>query len=681
MATNFIPLAKLEAGWNDRSDPKNSPGLTIMENATITDRGGVATRPGTELFGLADTTNGKVTSLHTAKTRGGTDIMIRASDTVLEYYNRLTKTWELLKSGFTTGLIFGFQDHNRGKVSGSIDNNKYTYYCNGIEPYSRWRNESWSQTTAELTGGETSIPIVSTLTNTVYYSGTASACTTTTIDITPSDWGTNIWAGFYVEIIDGAQAGKIALIASGTATQITFAAIAGLSGTPQFKIRESKFPATGTILIGATSVAYTAIPTSTTLTVASAPASDSGSAVTLSPQEFPTAPRGNILTSLFTQIFLAGSPRFPSTLFRAKIDDAADFTFSASRIPGEGDTIDIPKAVPAITDVNTFEDKLMIGSESYVEQIEFTQDGNDLPNRLPVAESTLIGPAGRSSKMKDDILFANKSNEITTLGRIATKDTRPLSKDIAWPIDHAIRNYDFNSSRQLTFKNHTLVACKENDNSTSNDIVLVYDNNRGVWVGKWNLPASCFSEYDAKAYMGSANSREVYKLFSNLYTSQEKNGAFIGYPVRCATGWNNYSKDGGHQQQFDTLMLEGYIKLNTKVEFSLYKDFELSPYKSFTWNPNKKSSCILGQSDEDVMGKTSLGDTPLGIELGTIDDDTGAQRFVAYFKVPPIVHQYLRVEWKSDTDNGYIEITNLAGNITEVLPLNENYIINSEESF
>jgi hypothetical protein len=153
MADKFVPLVNIEAGWQDRQFSPNADGFSVMENAILTERGGVAVRPGTELFGVADTTNGPVYSMHTAKLKNGTNIQLRSSDTVLEFYNPLTSAWETLKTGFTTSLVFGFQDHSRGKIAGSIDNNSYTYFCNAVEPYQRWRNEAYDATTAVLAGG------------------------------------------------------------------------------------------------------------------------------------------------------------------------------------------------------------------------------------------------------------------------------------------------------------------------------------------------------------------------------------------------------------------------------------------------------------------------------------------------------------------------------------------------
>jgi hypothetical protein len=679
MADKFVPLVNIEAGWQDRQFSPNADGFSVMENAILTERGGVAVRPGTELFGVADTTNGPVYSMHTAKLKNGTNIQLRSSDTVLEFYNPLTSAWETLKTGFTTSLVFGFQDHSRGKIAGSIDNNSYTYFCNAVEPYQRWRNEAYDATTAVLAGGEAYIPVNTIFTTTVFYSGTASATTTTTLSIASAEWFANQWnTSFYVYITSGAAAGETRVISATTTTQISFSSIGTLAGTPTFEIRMVKFPASGSVIVGGTIVAYTAFTSATRLTVASAPAKASGTSVALVPEEIKSAPRGNILATLFTQMFLSGNKRFPTTLYRAKIDDATDFTFSATRVAGEGDVIDIPDAAPKINDVSVFEDKIIVGSESYVESVVFTQDANDLPNRTPLLRSSLAGPSGRASRIGDDFLFTNKNGDITTFSRLVNKDVRASTQNVAWDIDRAIRNYDLSDSRAFTSKNYTFVATKESEDSLTNDSVLVRDNTRGRWVGKWNLPAQCFTEYNNEVYFGSSASREVYKMMTAT-TVQTKGTDLIGYTFRAATQWINKTSDKSHSEQFDTLKVGGFVKLNTPITFRLYYDFSLTASKEFTWDPQDNPTCILGLTEPQVLGVTYLGSTPLGVE-GSEDifGDFGEVPFLTYIKIDPKAHNYVKLEIETDGENQYVEVTELAANITELPNLNEALISNFE---
>lgn len=695
----FVPLTDLRKGYVARPDPARAEGLSLMENCIISDRDGVAVRPGTELYGAADTSNGKVNSLFTAKLRSGTNVMLRSSDGVLEYYNTVTSSWATLKSGYTDAKVFGFVEgdygvlpasnvlinHPSGANSSSTNLDKVVIFCNGIEPYSTWRAESHGKITEALTGGETAIKVDTTLTDTIYYSGTASSVTTTTITIGSSDWATDIWnTGFVVRITNGAQSGQVRDITDTTATQITFGAISGLSGTPTFEIRALKYPASGTIINGSTGTteAYTAINHESQLTSASVSNAHALNVpIAIVPTEYPVNPRGNILASLFGQVYLAGNAMYPTTMYRSKITDFTDFTFASPRAAGEGDVIPYPECTPAITDITAFEDSLVISGESRIEQTEFSQDASDLPNRTPLLQSSLLGASGRSAQHGNDLLFANKNNEITTLGRIVNNDTNAKRRNIGWPIKYGLRNAVFDSDTRLySYKNYTLLAYKTDSSSSSNDQIAVFDHDRDVWIGVWNLPASSFAEANGNLYMGSSASREVYKMF-DTQTAQDKAAVLTGYKSRFATQWINQTKDTSALQSFNTLKVEGYIKTNTPLTFKIFYDFSRTEDVSWTWDPAVKSTPVLGEVDDEVMGVTQVGVTPLGVELDDSEaGDYGEQRFIVFFKLQERPHNYVKLEVEADGSNKYFEITELATNMRQHDHIKDDYIIDIENA-
>lgn len=655
---SFVDIAE---GWNDRIDPAKAPGFRVMENVMITDRGGIAPRPGTELFGAASSGSDPVVGLHTMKKRDGTNVMIRASGTDLQYYNTLTSAFATLSTAFTSGKDFGFEDHNI-----NTDALDYVYGGNAYEAYFRWVG-AFGKTTSVLVGGETTIPVDSTLLDDVYFSGTASATTTTTLTIAASSWATDLWNNFYIEITSGAASGQIRLITATTATQLTFASIGALAGTPTFKIRRAKYPNTGTVRVNSTEVAYTALQTSTDLPVASAPAAASGSPVSLVLEFLPgnSCPRGNILKTLFQVMFVSGTKDHPSTIYRSKLQNAADFRYSSTRVAGEGDFIDLPEGGGRIYDIETFEDTLIALKESYIESISFTQDANDLPIRKPIVKSPLIGTKGRVARMGDDIMFVSPANEITTLSRVKDRDTRPLSSNLAWPIKRGIRNFVFDSKLRIrTYKNYTFVACKRTSASTGNDLVIVLDNNLQKWIGVWNLPAAAFTDYNSELYFGSSATNEVYKMLTDN-TSTVKGTTVNGYDTRVETNWVNKTTDGMSTQEFDLLEITGYIKQNTPVEFALTYDFKTEPAHTWIFDPATSPNNILENSDYQVLGINPLGVVPLSVTIEPDEGDFGEQRFHVVYRLPPNIHTWVKLSWVTSGSNRYYEFTDIKANFRE----------------
>lgn len=659
---SLVPFVNLLEGLNRRVDGAKAPGFSLMRNVILSDRGGVSIRPGSELFGASGSLN-PITSGHTSIKRDGTNVMLRAYSTFLEYYNNDTASWAVLKSGFTADQTFGFADHNI-----NTDQTDYVYFCNAVEPYQRW-TLAYDKTTSALAGGETTIPIQSTLQPEVYFSGTASSVSTTTIVMPAGTWATDIWnTGFYVRITSGAQSGQIRDITATTATQITFDTITGLAGTPTFEIRKLKFSSvTPTMVYGSGStVAVTGITSDTGLTVASAPALAINSPIAEAAQELMTnsCPRGNILKVLFQQMYVAGVKKAPSTVFRSRINDAANFTFSSPRNAGEGDVIEFPSDGP-IYDIEVYENQLAIFTESTVHQLTFTQDENDLAQKQPLVKSPYIGTKGRVNRMMNDIAFVNPSNEVTTLSRVPFRDVRPLPSNIAWPIKTAMRRYGTDKARIRNYRNYMVVSLKETTASDSNDIVIVYDNVYERWIGEWDIPAADFTTFNNDLYYFSSASNETYKMLTTR-TAQVKGTTVIGYDAEVETNWVNRTQATISNQFFTMLTIRGWITLNTPITFSLSYDFSVEPTHTWVFDPATASGdIILGDTAENVMGVTELGVTPLGVEIGEETSEFGERPFYICYNVPQTIHSWVKLSWSTSNPDAYFDICDLQANFTE----------------
>lgn len=110
---------------------------TNGQNTTINDGDRISSRNlGYELFPTTATyatTTGGIKSMHTFRKRDGENILMRSYGTVLEYYDENTDTWEIIKSGLTSGQKFGFADYNI-----NTDLRSYVYYGNAKDNFARW---------------------------------------------------------------------------------------------------------------------------------------------------------------------------------------------------------------------------------------------------------------------------------------------------------------------------------------------------------------------------------------------------------------------------------------------------------------------------------------------------------------------------------------------------------------
>jgi hypothetical protein len=192
-----------------------------MTNVYITDRGGIAPRPGTRMLGpeLASSSPGKGFYVF-KKSYGDVEIPMRAYDDELEAYHEASNSWFRIMNGFTPNQEFGFA-YNFVVT----ENEDYVYFCNQYQPYMRWNGQiGVIQTT--LAGGETTVTVDTVLRPDIFSSRTASGTPTlTTVQQTGETWGTNQWRNMWVYFTSGLRSGQVRKIASNTADTLTFATL------------------------------------------------------------------------------------------------------------------------------------------------------------------------------------------------------------------------------------------------------------------------------------------------------------------------------------------------------------------------------------------------------------------------------------------------------------------------
>lgn len=202
-----------------------------MLNVIITDRKGIAPRPGSLLLGDYNSSSYATRGIYNFKKGDGTEILLKPYSTKLEFY--YNSTWNLLKDGFTADKDFGF-------VTSLVntDEEDFVYFCNQYEEYQRWRG-AVTLLNGALSGSETTITVDSVLKSATFESATATANTTTTITVLNKTWKQDMWAGFYIHI---PSTGVIRRIVSNTSDTLTVRDFSSAPGNVAFEIRKLAFP-------------------------------------------------------------------------------------------------------------------------------------------------------------------------------------------------------------------------------------------------------------------------------------------------------------------------------------------------------------------------------------------------------------------------------------------------------
>lgn len=629
----------------------------IMTNMQVTDRGGIAPRPGTSILGTYDSGTTAVDGFYNfLKTGVQTEIPVKASNGILKYYHSTLLDWYQLKSGYTAGAEFGFKEHLI-----NTDNEDYLYFCNAKENYSRWPG-SIATTVGAYASGVT-LTVDSVLKSTTYESGTRTSSSATTVTDSSKTWATSQWIGFYVLITSGAQSGVISLISANTATQLTFAAITD-PGACTFQIRLPKFPASGTLTVGTTSVVYSAIPTSTTFTITDpGVALASNSAVTVQPIEYPAAPRGNRLENHHTRMIVGGvqsgmsrdasgnlqGSQSTATIYVSKIKNATDFGFSNPRVAGEGDIITAPYGGGNITDVVNFEDSFAILKKYYIELDKYsTTDTTDIPSSTPLKQG--YGSVGHAIKGRDDVYFVTADKQFTSISRVQLKDTVPQTTNIGLIIKRLLDTFDFSAVVGYEFAQRILFACKTTSANVGNNQIIVYNRQNKIFEGIWYLPASHFDIINGLLYAADSTTPNIYQMFTGL---NDVRSSTVKFPIDCSwrSNWIHLvprkSRFRVKPSQFqiqgiNCLGFQGYITDGTVITFSLMTDLVDTPQLQFDFGVLPDDEAFMqGAELQAFLGSNPLGLAPLGSISDPAPDGTRHFKFIIYF--PDIYSNYLSI--------------------------------------
>ena len=673
----FIDITKLKLGLYALEDTTAAPIGTFrkMSNVQVTDRGGISPRPGIEQLGTDPVvSNVNHGFFNFKKSFGSNEIMMKTYDDEILVYSKLHPTcgWFKLKTGLTSDKEFGF-------VTSLVntDFKDYVAMSNRYDSYMVW-DGAVAQITEALAGAETVIKVDTLLTPEVLHSNTATANSATTLDVAGTPWAASQWNNCYVYI---PSTGKIRKITATTTSQITFDTLGAGPGNVAFEIRNLLFPASGTVIYNGTPIAYTTVDVYNRLPVASAHAAPINSAVATVPVEYPANPRGNRLANYLARICV-GNVRSAvardsggalqgyasaGSLFVSKQKVPTDFTYTATRIAGEGDVISMPYGGGDITDVQPQEDSVYVFKKNYIEEIQYSQDANDFAQRTPLKPGT--GSVGKTIRGSDDIYFFTDDGKFTTIGRAKQKDLKPQTEDVGYYIKRLLDSYDKSDVAGFEYKNKIYFSLKSSVDSAHNNIILIFNKRNRTFEGVWDIGAFGFATFDDKPYLASADGVGVFEVLKGK--ADVIGSTRYPYSSDCEFNLMNFTPSKADIQALNGAYFEGYISGSTEIDFKIFKGFDSTPFLQFTFK---------GTEDQFLSGSVSgafLGGQPIGLQpMGTISDPDSDGRRHFMFKVyfPYQYNNYFAPGWKSTgTDIDY-EITRCGLMLKEEFSMNQNQV-------
>lgn len=667
MNEKLIDIQNFRLGFLELDDTTKAPigSLRIMRNAQVTDRGGLGPRPGTELLGTENTNGNPIRGFFNFKRSDSSDeLLVKAYDDELEFLsaNLEDEGWQRLKNGFTAGKEFGFMSSLV-----NTDNTDKMIFCNRFEPYQTWGG-AVMQLNGALAGGETTMVVDSTLLPDIYDAQTATSHSATVLTVSTVNWASSQWVNFYVHILTGTYAGKISPISANDGTSITFTSVGGDPGACDFEIRQIAIPASGTLILGGNTVAYSAVPSATQITCSSAPTTADNTPITVIPTEYPGAPRGNRLTNYLTRAIVAnvrsalikdGSSlkgySAAGSYFVSKINTPTDFSYTATRVAGEGDVVAAPYGGGDFTDIIAQEDSFYAFKAAYIEKAMYSQDTSDLITRTPL--KTGIGSVGKVFVGTDDVYFITPDKQITSLGRVQLKDILPATQNIGYKIrrylDAAVID-DVGRGAEINSKLY--FPLKSNSAAEYNDVMLVYNKQFKMWEGIWDLGAYGIERFNGDWCYAESDGPNVFKMFTGHadVVGSVRNAIFS----EVATHFINLTPTKSALQGICCLFVEGYILGGTTITFNMWKDFADDPFLTFDFATTEEGF-LDGAESRGYLGGNPLAIDPMGASFSDPDSD-GRRHFSFRVYFPYEYGNFFSIGHESnDADIDY-EITRYA---------------------
>lgn len=483
-------------------------------------------------------------------------------------------------------------------------------------------------------------------------------------DVTKT-WVASQWNAFWIYITSGTLSGKIFLINGSGTHYIQFPSTTAPGSAVTYQIRMAKFPSSGNLTVGTTTVAYSALASSTSFTI-----TDPGvgfaanTAVTVQPTEYPGAPKGNRLENHHNRMVVgnvqSGLSRDSSgnlqgsqsqaTAYISNIASAADFTFSNPRNAGQGDIITFPYGGGNIQDIINFENSFAVFKKYAIDLVAYsTTDTTDLPSVTPLKQG--YGSINHAIKGRDDIYFVTMDNQITSIGRVQLKDTVPQTTNIGLIIKRLLDTFDFTSVVGHEFAQRIIFSCKRASTDNNNNQLIIYNKQNKSFEGIWYLNANHFDLINGKLYAGDSVSPNVYQLFTSDHNDVRSSTVKFGIDCSWRSNWIHLvprrSRFRVKPSQFavmglNTLGFEGYITDGTIITISVYKDFSDNAELQFNFGVEPTDEEFMqGDNLGAFLGANPLGLAPLGTISAPNPDGQRHFKFIIYF--PDIYANYVSI--------------------------------------
>lgn len=314
-------------------------------------------------------------------------------------------------------------------------------------------------------------------------------------------------------------------------------------------------------------------------------------------------------------------------------EGVADFTYSATRLAGQGDFQFQAQGSDEIQTVLPYDGEFYVLHERSIWLLDLTDDDTQATNKI-YREGTGIPNWRAACATGDGIYYIDDSDDENKVARLLSYDntsTKVLPTSKSANID--LNSFNFDDSACIEFGDYIVWAAKEND-AESNNTLLLYNKEWDLW-SKIDGLFRCFAIFNGKLYGGSSVDNNVYQIFSGF-------DEIIG-------NWE--SKDWDLDEE-ELKKCKKFV-----VEGEMAESQELLVDVSFDEGDWQRLGTITGDGEYIQTGSESYyGADMYGVDgYGGDGDSVTARRYMREFKLGST--KFLRVKVRLRTEAvGYLNV-------------------------
>lgn len=394
----------------------------------------------------------------------------------------------------------------------------------------------------------------------------------------------------------------------------------------------------------------------------------------------PSAFKNDGISNLAEQIFIGC--KTSSDIYISQLSNFCDYQYSSPRQPGEGAkktmtgywrafiVQDTDMYVSAGTDIwyKTEYDQTTTTTTVSDTAVSVTYEQINLLQLKTTAQQAALSQAV-VTKIKNNIAYLSAAPIINTLGPVSDVFQTPQVTDISYPIINDMNKYDFTDAAAIYFKQYLYVSVPREE------LILVYNMTDGVsnkdggynhyWECPQTIPVGRFSIINDQLYGHGYLVPETYELFVGYRDRAYGDTGATGHPIPAEARFS-YQNNGvrSYKKSMNAFYTEGYISPNTELTIGILYDIDgCAIDTNYTQYGNDlRTVCI--PTNDNSLGKFSLGKQPLGLDLEQDDPDALPPKFRVIKTFPRVPYYEEQTYFSSEGMDEQWEIVAFGGNAT-----------------